>query len=264
MRVLHIWNTAGVASILAKYQAKLLGWNTWVITRKAFDRLGLTTYGEAWDTSARKFYIKALLKASRYDIIHVHALDKIVPLLKLLYPRKSIILHYHGTDIRKRWNERKKYWKKADLLLVSTPDLLEGAPDIAIWLPNPIDTELFKPIPHIKRKPKTALYIYKGFHGETINEIKAVAQKFDLKLTIIYRDKKHVPHIDMPKLLNRFEYFIDRRYIHSLSKTALEALACRTKVITWDDRILTKLPEEHKPENVVNLLFKLMKEYLPL
>jgi len=29
-------------------------------------------------------------------------------------------MHYHGIDIRRKWNERKKYWKHADLVIVFT------------------------------------------------------------------------------------------------------------------------------------------------
>ena len=89
VRVLHIWNPAGVASTLAKYQARILNWKTWVITRKYYDRFGLTVYGEAIDCSAFTFKIRALIKSFGFNIIHIHALDEIVPLLKALYPFKK-------------------------------------------------------------------------------------------------------------------------------------------------------------------------------
>ena len=120
MRVLHVWNTAGVASVLAKYQAKVLGWKTWVLMRKQYDPFGLTDYGEACHCSTIAFYAKVLNLVRKYDIVHVHSLDKIVPLIKMLYPSKKIIMHYHGTDIRRKWNERKKYWKHADLVIIFT------------------------------------------------------------------------------------------------------------------------------------------------
>ena len=165
MKILHVWNIAGVASILAKYQAKLLRWKTWVITRRAYDRYGLTIYGEALNVSAKVFKFKTLLMSRKYDIIHVHSLDEIIPILKLLYPKKKVIIHYHGTDTRGKWKERKNYWEKADRVLVSTPDLLQGAPNHVIYLPNPVDTELFKPMPELRR-PRTALYFIKHQEGE--------------------------------------------------------------------------------------------------
>lgn len=87
LQILHIWNTAGVGSVLAKYQARLFGWKTWVVMRKKFDKFCLTTYGEVWNVGGKIFIAKTLWIARKYDIIHVHALDRIVPLLKRLYPR---------------------------------------------------------------------------------------------------------------------------------------------------------------------------------
>ena len=64
---------------------------------------------------------------------------------KFLYPKKPIILHYHGSRIRGKAKERRKYYQKADSIIVSTSDLLETLPD-ATYIPNPVDTELFKPM----------------------------------------------------------------------------------------------------------------------
>jgi len=259
LRVLHVWNTAGIGSIIAKYQKMLLGWDTWVIMRKEWDKFGMTTYGELLDVSGKRFILKALFMARKYDVIHVHALDKIVPLLKLLYPRKTIILHYHGSNIRGKWNSRKKYWRWADLLLISTPDLLEGAPKHAIYLPNPVDTELFKPMPEL-RKTNTGLYIIKHQRGENIEWARRIAEKLSIKLTIVDRDVNPIPYMELPRFLNHFEYYIDRNYIPSLSKTALEALACGLKVVRWDDKVIENLPPEHKPENVIYKLKEIIEK----
>ena len=259
MRVLHVWNTAGVGSILAKYQRKLLGWDTWVVMRKAFDPFGVTTYGEAWDCSAEVFTAKALWLARKFDLIHIHSFDRFLKLVKLVYPHKPVVLHYHGTDIRGRWEEKRKYWSRADLVLVSTPDLLDGAPKEAIYLPNPVDTELFKPVG--EKTPNTALFIFtreyekRGYMHLRWAEEKA--EEMGLKLTVLDRDKNPIPYTRFPNFLSKFEYFIDREGIPSLSKTALEALACGVKVIRWDGKIIKKLPEKHLPENVIHKLAEL-------
>ncbi len=259
MKILHIWNTAGVASVLAKYQSKVLGWHTWVITRRSYDRYGLTIYGEALKTGTSTFVLKALSLARKFDVIHVHSLDKIVPLFKLIYPSKPLILHYHGSDIRNKWELKKKIWKKADLILVSTPDLLSGAPENVVYLPNPVDTELFRPV-HGSKNPNSALYIIKRQAGERIDWAYEVAEKLGLELTIIDRVASPIPHIELPRFLNRFEYYIDRKHIPSLSKTALEALACGLKVVNWKEEIVEGLPSEHKPDKVVNKLYKIMTD----
>jgi len=261
LKVLHIWNTAGVGSIIAKYMDKIYGTESWVIMRKSFDRFGFTTYGEYCNHNAYFFALKALLKAAKYDIIHVHAFDRIVPFLKSIY-NKPLILHYHGTDIRGKWNERRKYWKKADIVLYSTRDLKNGeTPKHAIWLPNPVDTELFYE-KHPVKYPRTALTMsYKA------NDIaKQIALNYKLKLVIHDRKNNLIPYRELADILCDYEYYIDakRTYykgkhilIKDYSKTALEALACNRKVIRWDGRIVENLPEQHKPHQFVKKLYKI-------
>jgi len=260
MRVLHVWNTAGVASVIAKYQAKVLGWDTWVVTRSEFDRFGLTVYGEAMRCGARMFSLRVLLKARGYDVIHIHSCDKILPLLKRLYPRKPLVLHYHGSEVRGKWSAKREYCRLADVVLVSTPDLLDGAPEGVIYLPNPVDTEIFKPMPTLRRS-LTAVYLIKHQKGEDPGWAKRVASKLGLRLTVRDRMKDPIPYPKLPRFLNSFEYYIDRNYVPSLSKTALEALACGLKVIRWDERTVEGLPEEHRPEKVVSTLAEIY-EYL--
>ncbi len=141
MRVLNIWDTAGVASTLAKYIHKLYNVETKVITRANANPFNIPVYGDMHNGSAKRFVLKSILLARKYDIIHIHDLDIVIPILKLY--RKPIIIHYHRTSIRGKWKERVKFWSKADAIIVSTKDLLEGAPNDTIYLPNPVDTELF-------------------------------------------------------------------------------------------------------------------------
>lgn len=187
-----------------------------------------------------------------------------VKMIKTLFPWKKIIIHYHGTDIRGGWNDMRKYWEPADSILVSTLDLLEGAPEKAIYLPNTVDTDIFKPILGLM-KPNTALFFFiqrtdiqeKSALCSSIENLEwaeNISKDMDLELTILDRDNAYVPYPELPEYLNQFEYFIDRKQYSSLSKTALEALACGLKVIRWDDKIVEGLPEAHKPENVVTYL----------
>ena len=52
-------------------------------------------------------------------------------------------------------------------------------------------------------------------------------------------------------------YYIDRTSPESLSKTALEALACGLKVIRWDGRVVSGLPEDHRPERVAEVVWRI-------
>jgi len=255
MRILHIGNTAGVASVIAKFMDRMFDTKSLVVMRKVFDKYGLTTYGEAWDCGAKVFAFKCFLLARKFDIVHVHDFDKIVPWLKRFYS-KPVVLHYHGTRIRRRWKERKRFWSKADVVFVSTQDLLEGAPDHAIYVPNPVDIDLFYPKTNCNRKPKSALAF--RYH---LDEKKAInyAQKYGLQLTFLERN---IPYKETPKILNQYEYYIDQTEISSLSKTALEALACGCKVINWKGEVIHGLPLEHHPERVVKKVWEIIRSFV--
>lgn len=260
MKVLHIWNTAGVGSIIAKYMDKLFGTESLVVHRRAFDPYGVTTYGKLYDCDAKSFALRCLLIAKKFDIIHVHALDELILPLKLLYPRKPVILHYHGSDIRKKWNLRRRYWSKADVILYSTPDLLDNeTPKRAVYIPNPVDIELFHPC-SVKPRPKTAFHI--SYNADDLAA--EYAKKYCLELTIHNRQIHGViPYLKLPQILCQYEYYIDvkrdyqKELLKALSKTALEALACGLTVITWDGRIVKGLPSCHRPENVCKQLFNI-------
>jgi len=257
MSILHIWNTAGVASVIAKYMDRLFGTRSLVVHRRAFDPFSSTTYGELWDCGAKLFALRCLLLARKFDIVHIHSLDKLVPYLKLLYPGKPIVLHYHGSDIRGKWLQKRKYWSKADAILYSTPDLLDNeTPRNAVYMPNPVDTDLFHPPSEDKRRQNSVLaFVY---HLDK-NKAYAYAKKYGLSVDFLERA---IPYRDMPSKLNEYEYYIDQTEIPSLSKTALEALACGLKVIRWDGEIVDKLPEEHRPEKVVRRIWEIYQQLI--
>jgi len=262
LRILHVWNTAGVASIIAKYMDKMFGTESNVIMRRQFDKLGLTTYGELWDSGSKVFTFRALLKARKYDLVHVHDFDKFVSYLKFLYPNKPVILHYHGSMIRGKAKERERYYKKADFLIVSTSDLLGDLPN-ATHVPNPVDTEFFHPVP-IESEPGTALH----FNYNSIDLAKVFAETHNLRLTIYTTEKDGwISHVKLPEFLCRFEYYIDvkrnneGKLLHALSKTGLEALGCGLKVISWDGKIVEVLSKENKPDSVTKQIYKIYKNY---
>jgi len=49
MKILHIGNTAGVGSVIAKHMYKLFSSESLVLHTWASDPYGFTTYGELWD-----------------------------------------------------------------------------------------------------------------------------------------------------------------------------------------------------------------------
>jgi len=264
LKVLHVHNVAGVACVIAKFMDKMFNTESLVVTRKIFDKYGLMTYGEAWNCSAKVFALKVLLLSRKFDLIHVHDFDKIVPWLKRFY-RKPVILHYHGSRIRNRWKKRKKYWSKADVLLYSVKDVeSENMPKNAIWMPNPVDTDMFHPVPECLKKPNSALTFSRNADDLALK----LAIEKDLHLTI---NRNKILYSEMPTLLSRFQFYIEVKRDregqvlgkgNSVSMIALQALACGTKVVKWDGKIIEKLPDIHKPEHVVSELMEIYSRLL--
>lgn len=188
---------------------------------------------------------------------------------------KPYIIHCHGTDIRGgiSWLQRKSM-KKAKKVLVSTQDLLEILPDAA-WLPNPVDTERFRPL---KEHNGNKILYFPHWYEDLTGQLRTICEKFGCHLTI--QSAYSVPYEKMHLFLNEFDIFVDRFSIKSYSKTALEAMACglpvlgykhhlektlekmpsqreRRNLLTWQNEII--LPR-HKAEAVVSTLIKIYEE----
>ena len=236
--------------MIAKFSDRGFGTRSTVITRKAADRVGLTSYGTAYGDGALIFFARALEMARGADLVHVHSLDRIVPWLKKLYG-KPVVMHYHGTDIEGRWKKKEGRWRRADFIAVSTPNLLEGGPSSAVWVPNPVDTDLFKRH-DTPSDPRSAVSFRYGMD----HEAETAATK--LGLTLTWLDRWSVPHSKMPETLSRFAYYIDMRRppahleARSVGKAALEALACGLRVVNWEGKLIEGLPAENEPLNVAS------------
>lgn len=261
MRILHIWNTAGVASTLAKYQIRF-GHEAKVIYRKFGRHYTYQFPGNSWKCSAKKFVLKALFHARKYDVIHVHALDRICPLLKRLYPKKRIVLTYHGSDIRNRYEERRKYFGKADLVSVTTSDLIYD--DSFVYLPLPIDLETFQRVNgnHIN----TAFFLWHAYSQKALSIVKKETQKRNLYLTVFDYSRDIMPYTVFPRVLELFEYYYDVKELFgrinpAMSLTGLQALALGCKVF-YLNRYHTDFPCEHDPFIVAEKSLQLYEEVL--
>ena len=191
MKILHVWNVSGVSSVIAKHMDRNCGTKSQVVMRKAFDKFDFTaTYGESWDVGARTFVLKALIEARKYDLVHVHSLDRIVPYLKTLYPSKPVVLHYHGVGQTELWSKSESRWRRADSILIFGSDQLKNAPPNVQVSETPVDTDLFHPLAE-RPVPGTALTI--KFGEDELAE--KLAREHNLKLTIhdsqVESDKPH-------------------------------------------------------------------------
>ena len=261
MRILHIWDQVAVACILAKYQ-QLQGHEAKVIMVSDQDKYGIYKFYEEYISkfTFEEFVEKCLEEAQLADVIHIHSRVDILFKLRRKFGRsKKIILHYHGTDIRRPYRpeiqvplrlrlsnivlksrtmaktlRRKRFHvqaqRLADVVIVSTPDLLQLISK-CIYLPNPIDTDHFKPdiIPSKNGQKKKALTIVTEV---TIVKERApdYCKKHNISLDIEVHDRTKDPimYADMPDFLKKYKVYVDIKYdnetiLNSRSKTGLEA-----------------------------------------
>jgi glycosyltransferase involved in cell wall biosynthesis len=261
LKILHIWDQAGVACVLSKYQRRH-GHFVKILKRSGYDPFAIFKfYNEPLiDIDGKKFLQLAIKEAKDYDVIHIHSLFKIIPELRRQYNDKVLVLHYHGSEIRGKDIDsvRLEAEDRSDIILVSTSDLLDYiSNDKVQYLPNPIDTEHFRNIFDfsvdkslmITSNRRDISWILHYLHKNNFNA------HID---RIIDRSSSPVPYSHLPNLLNQYSIYIDiKKYIDgllltSLSKTALEALACGLKVLRHDLKYIYGLPKNNEPEEAAN------------
>lgn len=293
MHILHVWDQAGVAYTLAKYQQQVQGHEAKVIMIGNYNKYGISEFYKQYILNAalEEFTEKCMEKAKSADILHIHSrIDVLLKLRQKFGNSKKIILHYHGTDIRglkkqklphrsqlsdlairsimmfRRIRDKVLFRKRmhikaqrmADTVIVSTPDLLHLVAK-GIHLPNPVDTDHFKPDSISKNEQKEALTI-----DTEVTDIQwaldyCKRHNISLNIEVYNRIKDPIVYKDMPEFLRRYKTYVDIRYVNkailqNLSKTALEALACGLKVLDYQLKYRQGLPREHDPINVISRL----------
>ena len=285
--MLHIWDQAGVAFILAKFQ-QMNGNESKVIRVKNADKYGIDEFYKEYGlfVTTEELVYKSIEEARRADVIHIHSLPEMVINIRNTYGEsKVIILHYHGTDIRGFSGDNSRIFslrnilkpknivgkirkrrlhikaqRLADRVIVSTPDLIRLVKG-SIFLPNPIDTDHFNK----KMIKERSVDVYEGVlvNSEVTNVELAMNycrhKKINLNINIYDRTKNPIYYKDVPNFLKKYDVyidlrFVDRKLLKNLSKTALEALACGLRVLNYNLEFVDNLPSEHCPTNVVTIL----------
>jgi len=242
MKIAHINNTAGVASVLAKQQnntghtAEVFVFNS--ATQRQF---GGKKFNYRWPLSRWNFF--KVIK--EFDLWHYHypygSLKKNLEMRRNLKP---FLKHYHGDDLRGRVD--------TDFCLVSTPDLLKHAPN-GKWLPNPIDIEginsLLPEISYDNRLPKVLYYpkVYESnIHSQELEIKRSVLADLEVK-----RKLDLVPMLDLPykKALNKIancDIVVGKilPIMGWMGRLELEAMALGKPVIAY---ISDELYEKYKP-----------------
>lgn len=253
MNILHIFDQAGVACILAKYQQSHGDYSRVILSSKV-DKFGIYQFYEQYIddvADSTQFANYCIKSASDADIIHIHSRTDILFKLRKEFGRtKKILMHYHGSDIRGLHMKRRQFLlphrsfesdllitaklmarsmkhkitarrtrlnvqRVSDAVLVATPDLLGLIPG-AVYLPNPIDKDHFTPdITNVEYTNQKKL-LTMNTETTDLELVMAHCHKHNLGQDLDIYDRMAAPMMykDMPDFLKRYEGYVDIRYVN--------------------------------------------------
>jgi hypothetical protein len=283
-----VWDQAGVAFVLAKYQ-KLRGHNSKAIMAREYDKYGIGRFYNEFiiETIKEDFIQRSLYEARSADILHIHSRADMVSMFRKEFgTSKKIILQYHGSDVRGIKKQKLPHRSKlsdlvvrgiftyrrirdiilrvhlnaqrmADAVIVSTPDLLPLVSN-AFYVPNPVDIEHFKPHILYQKKKKALTLETEVTNAQWVLDY-CKNKNISLDIEIYDRSQNPIKHADMPSFLGQYTDYVDIKYVNetilqALSKTGLEALACGLSVLDYKLDRRHGLPDEYAPMNVVSRL----------
>jgi glycosyltransferase involved in cell wall biosynthesis len=223
-------NTAGIASILSRHQL-LLGneVDVFVFNKYLHRQFGGEKIAYYFPLSRWKFF----KRLQGYDIWHYHY--PYGSLRRALEKRKGnriYLKHYHGDDLRGKYD--------SDFCLVSTPDLLEFAPN-GEWFPTPLDLEHLVYTPGTfnglssSRKPVVAHYphyrLYQKYENLYSNTLQQLQDEGKCEIVTIF----NIPHNEVLKILSSCDLVVGKilPQIGWFGKFELEAMALGKPVVAY-------------------------------
>src|SRR3989442_10446330 len=161
----------------------------------------LDFYGEdRMEVEGEMFDILTHAEAEKFDIIHVNCIPYLAAKIKRSYPKKKVILEYHGSDARTTSIEsRMEFEETVDAVVVCTRDLMNyvSLNKPVTHIPNPVDIEHFKPSEH---KPGALFIKAQYYHLPTC---------IPFEYTVRETDKRPIPHSELPEFLKGFDTYVD-------------------------------------------------------
>jgi glycosyltransferase involved in cell wall biosynthesis len=249
MKVVMINDCAFVGETLINYMPSYIDVVHLKRSTKFFDK----TFKIAWN-----------ILRTKGDIYHVNYLLQDCYIGSKL-GKRPLVGHAHGTDLRQSLNHFvwkrivKHNLKKCDMILVSTPDLLDAAKryrEETEYLPNPVDTSLFYPKPVKAHKEKLRVLIASSSNWDvkgTDIAIRALARlKNEIEVFLIHKGRDFAKTVALADSLglhlnilpatsheNMNNYFwnadvvMDGFKLRSLGMVSLEAIACGRPVLNF-------------------------------
>ena len=178
------------------------------------------------------------IRSSKADIIHANYI-RTPAYAALMSLKRPYVLHAHGDDIRYGLTFLQKLCIRFDSLTFYATDDLKGIIKNSIHIPQPVDTKRFFPT---GKKGSGALYFVlttsddrlRWHEKDYIEQMQRLCTEKGIKLTLTSKVINGIPYEKMPEYVSGFQYFFDREYPKSHSKTALECMATRIPVISFD------------------------------
>ena len=134
VKIAHINNTSGLGTKISKEQEKKYNHQTKVFVFS--DIVSKQFGGEKYNYNSRFSKFKFFNEIKNFDVWHYHypygSLKSSLEKKKNKDNNKILIKHYHGSDLRGKFEDEQCF--------VSTPDLLKFAPN-GIWIPIAIDVD---------------------------------------------------------------------------------------------------------------------------
>ena len=241
MRIAHVNNTAGIASILSKHQ-RLLGneADVFVFNKYLHRQFGGEKVSYYSPISRWKFF----KKLRGYDLWHYHyPYGSLRRALEKRKEKKTYLKHYHGDDLRGKYDN--------DFCLVSTPDLLDFAPN-GEWFPTPLDLEHLLYIPRNSddsspsRMPVVAHYphyrLYQKYGDLYSNALQQLEKEGKCKIVILF----DIPHEEVLKILSSCDLVVGKilPQIGWFGKFELESMALGKPVVAY---VNTELFQRYNP-----------------
>ena len=243
MKIAHINNTSGIASIVAEEQKKL-GHEVDVFV---FNKIIHSQFGGIMINYKSPFARWNLFKKLKeYQVWHYHyPYGSLKRSLEGRNNEKVYLKHYHGADLRGKYDN--------DFCLVSTPDLLQYSPN-GKWLPTPIDI--------VEMEERASLQMNDGTlkSGDAVRiahypYYKNVSSTdyYSNTLLELHNEKKcmiveilRIPHIQALQAINSCDIVIGKILpnVGWFGKFELEGMALGKPVIAY---VSDKLYEEYRP-----------------
>ncbi len=183
--------------------------------------------------------------------------------------RRRIIYHHHGSNSRRPFDSR-TYEKYVQQIVLSTPDLRAHQYHTdAVYVPNPVDTELFAPR-HIQDSNRGLVIMKPWQTEEQTRRIISEMGWDDIEWDLYGRGSgsRIFPYSTMPDLLAQYSHYgnvviNDNGSMDTTvpNTTVLQELLLGLKVHTADG-VLSELPESHRPETACRHMMEIYRTVL--